>query len=555
MKNYNPSKPATSENMNYFQVSELFNQLHGEFSEALSSKHCKQVATWYSSKSRDFLNFISEQGFVDPAELTIAPLLEYSQNIEMMKCSAKIKWVSTNSAGKLLTHFAERGYVPYCYKYAVNKFECTPDFVLLKLTDVRRAGSAFQPSKALEPFAEEFLANLDKQHYVKGSKLAYKRVLRKFLLFLEINKLEYSRETTMLFLEQIPKNTSWELKRNVVIWFADYISDGSLQKHSKHERRYSNIDGLPEWGRNITLNFLATREKEGFASSTLYMCRSICLRFFTFLDTKGVNCSEGITPIIVKDFHSTDPHSTPQAKNAYSAKLKQLLIYMAENNLVPPNLYLATSTQCAPKRDIISIMDDEMISAVYQCREAAESPMELRDVAIVMLGLRMGLRASDIVKLKIEDFNWTKQKTTGHAVLSFVQTKTGKTISLPIPVDAGNSVYKYIIQGRPQSGPMGGGYIFIRHRAPFENIGSIACRRALKSILQTHNLTLQPGQGFHITRRTFASRLLTSRTPLRIIADSLGHAGLERVEDYLVRDEEGMRLCPLPFATIGGGAL
>jgi len=57
----------------------------------------------------------------------------------------------------------------------------------------------------------------------------------------------------------------------------------------------------------------------------------------------------------------------------------------------------------------------------------------------------MGVRSSDIVNLKIDNFDWKNKK------LTFVQVKTGKAVSLPIPTDAGNSVYKYIVY-LPQDG-------------------------------------------------------------------------------------------------------
>ena len=39
-------------------------------------------------------------------------------------------------------------------------------------------------------------------------------------------------------------------------------------------------------------------------------------------------------------------------------------------------------------------------------REKASTPMELRDTAMVMLGLRMGIRGADILKLQVNDFDW-----------------------------------------------------------------------------------------------------------------------------------------------------
>ena len=65
-----------------------------------------------------------------------------------------------------------------------------------------------------------------------------------------------------------------------------------------------------------------------------------------------------------------------------------------------------------------------MVEKIYEYREKASTPMELRDTAMVMLGLRMGIRGADILKLQVNDFDW-KNKT-----VSFIQQKTSKAITL-----------------------------------------------------------------------------------------------------------------------------
>lgn len=295
--------------------------------------------------------------------------------------------------------------------------------------------------------------------------------------------------------------TTWENKRHIIIWFADYVKTGCIAKPQYYRWKLCLIDTLPNWSRKITESYLCLRKKEKCAPSTIDMCRSSCIRFFLFLDSKGINSPSEITPIIVKEFHDADLHDTPQGKNAYAVRVRKLLEYMAVENLVPKNLYLAISTQCAPECRIVTIMDEAMISAVYEYRETVSSPMELRNTAIVMIGLRMGLRASDVVNLKVSDFNFGKR------TLSFIQVKTRKEITLPIPVDVGNSVYKYITQGRPVSDLTSAGFIFIKHKSPYSSLSRCCCARALKNVLATKGLKLSKGQGFHVTRRTYATRL------------------------------------------------
>ena len=514
-----------------------------EFRAALSANHTKRKVEQYATDCAGFLVFLTEQGLTAPSEMSLGHILDYWQRVCTMQHidSKKRRYVSATV--KLLSFLADRGDIPRCYSNAYPGNAATKRLPSLKLLI---AGTTFQPSKGLEPFAAEFLSSLNRQRYSDLVIRKNRHDLTGFFLFIEVNHLGFSPESIELWLEHSPKNAIWERRRHTLTLFADFLATGSINKESCYTWQTLKIDNLPDWSRDIILGFVNEQRREGLSRSTLKTGRLAGCRFFGFLDSKGVNSPQEITPEIVKEFHNTDKHSTPGSKNTYGIKIRQLLSYMAEQKLVPQNLFLAVSTQCAPCRSIVSVMSAEMEAAVYQYRTDAVTPIELRNAAMAMLGLRMGVRASDIVNLKIDDFDWIAQ------TVSFIQKKTSKAITIPVPVDVGNSVHKYIMDGRPESGSKGGGYVFIRHHAPYGGMDTIqACRYALKKIMSAYGLELPPGQGFHITRKTFATRLLSSNNTIDDISNALGHAMPETVEVYLARDEERMRLCPLPFESVG----
>lgn len=61
-----------------------------------------------------------------------------------------------------------------------------------------------------------------------------------------------------------------------------------------------------------------------------------------------------------------------------------------------------------------------------------------RDKAIFLLGYVLGIRACDIVALKLTDINWEND------CIQFVQSKTGNTVKLPLCTDIGNALFLYI---------------------------------------------------------------------------------------------------------------
>ena len=82
------------------------------------------------------------------------------------------------------------------------------------------------------------------------------------------------------------------------------------------------------------------------------MCRAAGCNFFKYLEDNGIDNPVFKTPDVVKAFHNHDVHSTPESKNAYGVKFRQLLRYMADQDLIPPTLVFAVSASCAPLRSI-----------------------------------------------------------------------------------------------------------------------------------------------------------------------------------------------------------
>jgi site-specific recombinase XerD len=262
------------------------------------------------------------------------------------------------------------------------------------------------------------------------------------------------------------------------------------------------------------------------------MIRSSCSRFIVFLDNCGITGEKDITPEVIKDFQAQDSHSTVEGKNAYAIKIRGFLRFLARKKLIPETLELAVSTEMAPRTSIVTTLSDNQIDAIYTFRQNAEHPIELRNAAIIMLGLRMGLRASDISNLKLADISWKESS------ISLLQQKTGVYLKLPLPVDAGNSLYRYICKGRPQSDSP---HVFIHHRAPYCRLGGRTFGKLLKAAATQYDV--KTIHGFHLTRKTFASKLLATGNPPAAIAAALGHVGNNSVCKYLATNEDKMRLC------------
>ena len=271
------------------------------------------------------------------------------------------------------------------------------------------------------------------------------------------------------------------------------------------------------------------------APSTERTIHSAIFSFFTYMNEHGIDDLSKIKAEHLHDWHLSSKHSSPRARNLYTAQLRIFFEYLSENGFVPLSLTLALSAQHAPKETVVKVLSYEQINAIENYAHDATTPIQLRDSAIIMLGLKMGMRGVDICNLKLSDISWHKQ------TISFIQQKTGVYIELPMPIAVGNSIYRYISEGRPVSTA---DTIFINHISPDQPLREISSvRHTMQRIFC--NIPQNDVTGFHITRRTFASEMLRSGNSMPIIAAALGHAGLENLNPYLSTDDENLRKCAI----------
>lgn len=92
-------------------------------------------------------------------------------------------------------------------------------------------------------------------------------------------------------------------------------------------------------------------------------------------------------------------------------------------------------------RKNIQVLTDEELENIKQLLNAGI--LSLRDNAILHLLLYTGLRGIDIVQLKLQSIDWSRD------CMKLVQSKTKTELELPLLPVVGNALYDYIITERP----------------------------------------------------------------------------------------------------------
>lgn len=292
--------------------------------------------------------------------------------------------------------------------------------------------------------ADKLLKIYEERHYSVKVRKSAKSILRNFNNYLIINSFTYSFEAANEWIRYIKTKVShgtYNVYRRVILSINEIMITGDLKTcvFSNTKPKYP----ITAWQKEILEEYIIYRKREECAESTQRTIMASCSRFFTFLNHEKIDSLNKITPQLLKQYQLKTEHTSKRSKNLYLSQLRLFLRYLGEKELIPNTLELALSCQSAPNTKVVNILSEEQITAIYTYRKNAKIPIELRDSAIFLLGLRMGFRISDIVKLKFSDISWKEQ------AISITQTKTGVFLKLPMPIDVGNSIYKYIDEGRP----------------------------------------------------------------------------------------------------------
>lgn len=191
--------------------------------------------------------------------------------------------------------------------------------------------------------------------------------------------------------------------------------------------------------------------------------------------------------------------------------LRALLRFLAVNGIVAPQL--AATLPYGPgwrQASAGRVLDRKEVARLLAGCDRRRATGR-RDHAMLVLMVRLGLRASEVAALRLGDIDWRAGEI-------LVSGKGGRRERLPLPVDVGRALADYCRRGRPRRA--GERFLFLHARAPYgpisrTGVGEIvrrACRRAGLAPVGAHRL-----------RHTAATAMRRGGAPLGEIAQVLRH--------------------------------
>ena len=275
------------------------------------------------------------------------------------------------------------------------------------------------------------------------------------------------------------------------------------------------LDGFERW----------MRQHRGITESTLKGYRSILTKL---LGNVGETPGSYNARVLRRGVELQTSRCGRSWAKSVITTVRMFLRYLVVHNLCDPALVDALPTIAHWKRPSCPdhLSKEEVEKLIVVCSPATAEGA--RDMAVLLLLIRLGLRAGDIVHLRHADIGWEQG--------ALQLTGKGRRQSvLPLPQDVGDAILNYAEHWRPD---VRDEHVFLRINAPFvpwagaSAVSSLVNRAARRARLSASRV------GAHVLRHTAASLMLRQGVSLQAIGQVLRHQSIDTTVLYAKVDVE-----------------
>lgn len=322
------------------------------------------------------------------------------------------------------------------------------------------------------------------------------------------------------------------LTRSVHV-LSSYLETGIIPKRIVHLMEYL-LPGEIGKAASVFIEDLADRRR---SELTITKHRRNLSYFILFLETKSKVKIADIEDSDILSFIGTNKN----VKDRYGT-MRQFCRFLYVQKYTSIDLEYIIAHNRFPRREKLpSIYNADEIRQIESSVDQS-GPVGKRDYAMLLLASRLGLRASDISRLKFSNIDWDNNK------IVFTQYKTGKAVELPLLTEIGESIVNYLQHARPVSDLQ---EVFLSARPPYGFMWRYSVNSAISKIMRESGVDISRRKfGPHSMRHSLASRLLANGVSLPVISESLGHNNTLSTMEYLRVDVSSLAKCTLDVSPV-----
>ena len=316
--------------------------------------------------------------------------------------------------------------------------------------------------------------------------------------------------------------------------FDTYVNTGRVDLAT---RKRGGGGAQPESSEFVALHdaWEAEMDERGLASATRAAYGRVARGYLVFLESGGTSCLGAADGASVLGFlESLTDRWAKSSLFWVVSNFRPFLKFTGRTDLVDA-VNLAGVRRSHAILLVLSDADERLV--VQACASGA---VGARDAAITLLAMTTGLRACDIVGLRLSNVDWRT------ATIGIVQQKTHNPLRVPLIALVTAKLAEYVLHERPVSGDdQHDDHVFLRSVAPHVRLADHASvHRVISKVFDQAGLT-EVKAGTQFLRHNAASRLLRAAVPLPTISAVLGHADPESTNQYMSVDDDRLLQCVL----------
>ncbi len=383
---------------------------------------------------------------------------------------------------------------------------------------------------------DSFVDFLRGKGYSQSSCTHYRGQIDLLIRFANIKEYEeYTPEIGQEFLVSEARLRTWEVssfrfKTTVIRRLDEYITDGSYS-FARLRVSYQCPDGFQQ-ELDAFLQFLLD---SGYKENTVRQYRVLIVKMLRCFEKNGITAWAGVDAGCLQQAFKES-----SSKALFVIYARKFFSYLTEQGIIAVNFAGILPHVRVPQR----------VPSVYTYDEIAQllayvdrsTPMGKRDYAILILAVRLGMRASDIRLLCLQDIDFRNK------YISFVQFKTGVPHKLSLMPEVEEALQDYINNGRPASDIPNVFLTYRKTQLSRSGVSVIADKYFKCSGIDIGDRR----HGSHSLRMTFASELISENVPFEAVSRLLGHEDGAALSHYVALSTESLRFCALPVPEATG---
>lgn len=284
-----------------------------------------------------------------------------------------------------------------------------------------------------------------------------------------------------------------------------------------------------------------SRER-GLAGSTIAAHVLIAREFVVEALDGGTSSFDALTQGEVRDFLLARVRGVAPARAQYAGTaLRAFLRFLFMRGEIRTDLALAVPSVRRWRLSNVPryIAPQEVERLLHACDHTSSTGR--RDHAVLLLLARLGMRASEVLKLELDDLRWRDGEI-------LVRGKGLIRDRLPLLPEVGDALARYLREDRPQSSSR---RVFLCSRAPVRGFSHPATVSTIVARALGRAGIASQVRGAHLLRHSLATAMVRRGASLTEIGEVLRHRSPNSTEIYAKVDFDALRDVAMPWPTAG----